>query len=266
MQNIDAQNIRHICLPAIISDDVKPFEARKFYNEEGLFDPIRLSNKVLDKKRKELGSLGFSAQYMQSPVPIGGNLVQKDWFNTVTKDYALASVHNYNTFIDTAYKSQSEGKENDPSGWITTYFENNTLYIFDYQEVWMSIMDLCRYLDKDLSKLHTRNSMLYIEPRASGVSIVQAMREMSNLNVCEIKGKKESKLVELTAVLPLLESGRVVLVEGKWNELFIKRLTEFPFGKHDEAVDVLCYALNHYIKNDTSKEDAKMKANIRRLL
>lgn len=268
LQTIDPQNIKHICLPAILSDNVKPFEARKYYNDEGLFDPIRLSMNVLEKKKKELGTLAFSAQYMQSPVPIGGNLVQSAWFTTITREYSILSSHLYNTFIDTAYKEANKSGEptNDPTGFITTYFENNTLYVSDYQEVWMNIMDLCRYLDKDLSKVHSRQSRVYIEPKASGVSIVQAMREMSNLNVCEIKGRKESKLVELTAILPLLESGRVVLVEGKWNELFIKRLTEFPYGKHDEAVDVLCYALNHYIKNDTSKQEAKMKANIRRML
>ena len=265
LKTIEPQNIRHVCLPAILSDDVKPFEARKYYND-GLFDAIRLNKNVLDKKRKELGSHAFSAQYMQNPISAGGNLVKSDWFTTVTREYSIASVHTYNTFIDTGYKQQEKGKDPDPSGWITCYFENNTLYISDYQEVWESIMNLCRYLDKDLSKLHSRNSFLYVEPRASGVSIVQVLRELSNLNVCEIKGRKESKLVELTAVLPLLESGRVVLVEGAWNDLFIKRLTEFPYGKHDEAVDVLCYALNHYIKNDTSKQEAKMKANIRKML
>ncbi len=40
----------------------------------------RESQAVLERIKAEIGSLMFSAQYQQRPVPLEGNLVKRDWF------------------------------------------------------------------------------------------------------------------------------------------------------------------------------------------
>jgi hypothetical protein len=40
----------------------------------------RESREVLDRIRAEIGTLMFSAQYQQRPVPVEGNLIKRDWF------------------------------------------------------------------------------------------------------------------------------------------------------------------------------------------
>lgn len=65
--------VKHICLPAELTDAVSPPEVRKFYHE-GLFDPIRLPRSVLDQMRSELGEYGYASQFLQDPVPLGGGM------------------------------------------------------------------------------------------------------------------------------------------------------------------------------------------------
>ena len=70
------------------------------------------------------------------------------------------------------------------------------------------------------------------------------------MNPIEIHGSvvAEGKSARLKAASPRVESGRIWLVNGKWNEEFIYQLTTFPNAKHDEAVDLLSYAIYAYFR------------------
>lgn len=73
----EAGTIEHICLPAELSDIVHPPELRKHY-ADGLLDPSRLPQKVLQEKLATMGEFGFSGQYRQWPVPLGGGMFKTD--------------------------------------------------------------------------------------------------------------------------------------------------------------------------------------------
>ncbi len=78
----DSGKIRHICLPAELTDDVRPKYLRHKYID-GLLDPIRLSRKALKIKEKELGPVGYSGQYLQNPIPRGGRMFDVNQFQYV---------------------------------------------------------------------------------------------------------------------------------------------------------------------------------------
>ena len=40
----------------------------------------RESRTILDQIKADMGSLKFSAQYQQRPVPLEGNLIRREWF------------------------------------------------------------------------------------------------------------------------------------------------------------------------------------------
>jgi len=61
--------IRHICLPAEASDQVRPPELAKYY-VDGLLEPIRLSREVL-VEQKLVGEVSYAAQYQQDPMAPG---------------------------------------------------------------------------------------------------------------------------------------------------------------------------------------------------
>lgn len=60
------KNVRHMVLPAELTDDVKPSHLRRFY-VGGLFDPVRLGKSALEEAKADLGNFGYSAQYLQAP-------------------------------------------------------------------------------------------------------------------------------------------------------------------------------------------------------
>ena len=45
-----------------------------------MLHPAREPLAILDEIKREMGSLRFSAQYLQRPVPLEGNLIKRDWF------------------------------------------------------------------------------------------------------------------------------------------------------------------------------------------
>lgn len=73
LEQRDKGMIRHVCLPAIKTPDVKPRRLRKYY-KDGLMDPVRLDSGVLKAARVELGEYGYAGQYLQNPIPLGGGM------------------------------------------------------------------------------------------------------------------------------------------------------------------------------------------------
>src|SRR5215467_5199205 len=73
----------HLDLPAIaVEDSVIAVGPGKLITRRcgEVLHGERESRAALDRIRAEIGSLMFSAQYQQRPVPLEGNLVKRDWF------------------------------------------------------------------------------------------------------------------------------------------------------------------------------------------
>jgi hypothetical protein len=73
----------HLDLPAIaVEDSVIPFGPGKLITRRlgDILHPERESKDALDRIKVEIGSLKFSAQYQQRPVPLEGNLIRREWF------------------------------------------------------------------------------------------------------------------------------------------------------------------------------------------
>jgi len=239
--------IRHIVLPATDDYPVKPAELRDIY-VGGLLDPARLSSKVLDESKRDLGSQEFAGQFGQSPVPFGGNIVKTDWLQVVDRSSVMwRSTFIYNAFLDTAFTADTK---NDPTGMLTCTVVDGVLYIVDY---WAKHLELneCVQAIVDTHELYCDiRSRVVIENKASGISINQELkrrfRDKMNVFLYAVKGKKEDRL---RAFEGYLQAGRVKLIKGDWNEAFISEVVGFPSAPHDEAVDCLKMALNYYLAN-----------------
>lgn len=70
--------VKHVCLPAEITENVKPKSLRKYYEKAGgLMDPIRLPREVLNDNMAR-GAYLYSGQFLQNPVPLGGGMFKTD--------------------------------------------------------------------------------------------------------------------------------------------------------------------------------------------
>lgn len=75
----DAADVRKLCLPGEITDDVEPASLRDHYID-GLLDPVRLPRKILKEYRATLGPYGYSGQVLQKPSPPGGGMFKEQSF------------------------------------------------------------------------------------------------------------------------------------------------------------------------------------------
>lgn len=234
---------KHICIPATNDGLIKPPELKKHYCEEsGLFWKDRFSQAILEDYKSALGSYGYAGQLMQSPTPIDSGMIKENWFR---KDRYRLEEGVVNFVIDPAYTSN---QKNDPSALLAYIYKDNKWQIIDCVNVHKEFPDLVKFIPQWVAKNgYTNRSRIYVEPKASGKSIVQTLIRETGLNVREDKPPTKDKVARVADVSATLESGRVSILDGDWNMEFLDQLTRFPAAKHDDMVDCLVMAVNKEI-------------------
>lgn len=240
-----------VYLPAIKEDDSNPDDPRKI--GDALW-PGKHSLKRL-REMEDRSPRTFAALYQQRPSIEGGNIWQKDWFRTITMAQFLGIKHRgipIHFFVDTAYDERKKGKgDNDPTGIIAACRINNTMYIVDAISVYKTFPDLIKFLPEYVkANGYTGSSTVRIEPKANGRSVVQQLKDETDLNVTETPSPTESKEVRAHANSAKIECGRVYLVEGDWNEAYLHQVSQFPAAAHDEYVDNTNYAIDFLINDE----------------
>lgn len=231
--------VKHICIPAEVREgnrmDVQPQSLLQYY-KDGLFDPIRAPREVLLQTKVDFGSYGYAGQMLQRPAPAEGGILKRAWFGSIARPiiYPGVTVHFQ---LDTAY---TENTKNDPTAIIAYYVEFNMVYITMVISVYKEFPDLLKWLPEFVQQYgYTPKSKIYCEPKASGKSLVQTIRKSTNLNIIESAVPTDDKRARVEFISPKVESGRVVLHAGGWNEHFLIQVTTFPNAEHDDEVDCL---------------------------
>jgi len=192
---------------------------------------------------RESDPYSFSGQYMQEPTMLDGGIFQASWFNKINKS-ALPNITNWQLYIDGAY---TKNTANDPTGLLICAKHEGNLYILSAMSKYLEMPELLKYIPTYISSLNIDVNAVLIEPKASGLSMAQLLRNQTSYNIIELRGKiiRESKIERASRVSPYVEDGsKVFLVEGNWNDSFLQQLVSFPNGKHDEYVDLISYAID----------------------
>ena len=234
-------------IPAIREtiDDGNEFDPRQI--GEPLWPERHSLERLLAAKKRS--AKVFSALYQQSPTIDGGNIIREAWFRYISaEDFRRMRERKeldcpIHFFIDTAF---TEKTSNDPTGIIGVCFIDGNLYISCAEKVNLKFPDLVRHIPEYVRMNgYNRFSSVRIEPKANGLSVIDQLQELTDLNVVATPTPRESKETRLNAASPFVESGRVYLVKGMWNEEFISEVCGFPAMPHDEFVDLLGYAIDH---------------------
>jgi predicted phage terminase large subunit-like protein len=218
----------HLCLPAL-DENNQPLWQEKHSFEE--LEQIRQANRY-----------NFSGQYMQTPSPAEGGEWRKDWFKIVDKSEVPIGSLNWELFIDGAYTKDTK---NDPSGFQIGAKWNNDYVIWSSIDKYLEMPELLKFLPNHIISSGLNISLSLVEPKASGKSLVQLIRQQTKLNITEIKTNfvNSSKIDNARTCSHFIEGGRVILVKGNWNEAFLNQVAMFPNGKHDEHIDLTCYGI-----------------------
>jgi predicted phage terminase large subunit-like protein len=234
-------NYNHICIPATEGGNVKPKKLIQFY-EDGYFWKERFGKEVLDDYKTALGTYGYAGQLMQTPTPIDSGMIKASWFKISKQKVEDATI---NFVIDPAYTAN---QKNDPSALLAYTYKDNVWQIVDCINVHKEFPELVRYIPQWVQKNgYTPQSRIFVEPKASGKSIVQTLIRETGLNIREDKPPTKDKVARVQDISATLESGRVSLLAGGWNETFLDQLSKFPSAKHDDMVDCLVMAINREI-------------------
>jgi len=235
------KRIRHIRLPAEVKDGPEPAELSRYY-VDGLLDPKRLSNDVLDEARIDLGAAGYAGQFAQRPVPAGGLIWQK-WFIEVP-DHLFPSkqfMTQYGTDWDTAY---TKDDDNAASAYVTSGKIGSKIYIDDFGWDWLEYPKLIAWMK-------TKPSPHYIEAKASGKSSKQTLVDNGVIAIeVPVKGGSD-KIARANMATPVAEAGMVYIRKSMADRIYNdskQGILNFPRGKFKDLADVLAQALQRQAK------------------
>lgn len=222
-------------LPAIAEDDE---EFRK--RGDALWEARHSLARLLQVEKSSPRT--FVSLYQQRPTAMDGNIFRRDHFAIEPlMNIPKGALVRIDFAVDTAYTSK---QQNDPSGILMFSKYDGILYLLGYTEVRKEISDLVKHISRVVSDFGGFNSKVFIEPKASGQSVYQILKTTLKMNVREVVMLEGDKVARANSIEPLLWGGKVVMLKGDWNNMFLDQLMAFPKGKHDEAVDCLIMAVN----------------------
>ena len=232
-------------LPAIaeFEDSVELSDYRTHTRQPGdVLHPAREPRSVLDAAKRAMGTMDFSAQYQQSPIIMGGNLIKWDWF----KFYDAPPTRNSTDRIVVSWDTAMSSKElASYSACIVLQIRGETVHVLDVFRERLEYPDLKR----KVIELHKRwryaanDYSLLIENKGSGMSLIQDLRDQ-NIHAIEVDPVND-KIIRMNQQTARIEAGSVYLPkQAPWLEEFRHELMAFPAGRYSDQVDALSQGLN----------------------
>lgn len=234
-------DIKHICLPAEIDDNISPKEWSKNYID-GLLDPLRKGKKQLDLQKIILGSYGYSGQYGQRPSPKGGKIWQK-WFIEIEDNLfpSLDDMMDVGNDWDLAYTKEDT---NAASAYIRTGKIGNKMYIDGFDFAYKEFPEL-------LTWMQLQYPVHYIEAKASGKSAKQTLTAYG-IPAIEVEVKGGDKVARARMATPFAESGLVYIRKSISDRLYNDKdqgLLNFPNSKKLDVADTVAQAIQRHFSS-----------------
>lgn len=200
------------------------------------------TNKVsLEDKKKQLGSLVYSAEMLNQPVDEASQKFFKKWFKYKTQDFVDGLITRKFILIDTALSKHAESDNTGISKiWVD---EKNNWYVAarGYRINPKSLIDLIfQFHDQGFEKIG-------IEKTAYSEAIEPFMQDEMRLrgkypNVIQLSHGGINKQTRIEGLVPKYEVGQIFHIDGECYELE-EELLKFPRAVHDDIVDSESYGL-----------------------
>jgi predicted phage terminase large subunit-like protein len=192
---------------------------------------------VLLSTKASMGSMQFSAQYQQRPIPLEGNLIKRKWLKT----FDAAPVQKPGDLLviswDTAQKASELANHSVGTVWLA---RGDNCYLLDLVRGRYDFPGLKRAA----LALKTRwpGAANLIEDKGSGTSLIQELRALA-IPVIAITPEGD-KVTRLFAVGQMFESGGVHFPKiADWLPTLLEELLAFPHYRSDDQVDSISQAL-----------------------
>ena len=212
-----------------------------------ILHPERESREALEAIRAEVGSLLFSAQYQQQPVPVEGNLIRRSWFQLYddlpSDPYGTRIVQSWDIAMMTSDR-------NDYSVCSTWLVHKDDAYLVDVYRGRLEYPELRRKVIALSAERRARTVL--IEDAGPGMNLLQDLRASMPSGMTRPIGVKPegSKVDRMAAQSAKIEAGHVFLPRSApWLGDFLTEMLSFPHGRHDDQVDSVSQFLR-WLQND----------------
>jgi predicted phage terminase large subunit-like protein len=212
-------------------------------NEGDALWPERFTREELEKIRDARGAYWWSALYQQRPVPRGGQMFKRSWFEIV--DELPVSGLSFVRYWDKAF---TEGGGAYTAGVLMAKHSSGIYYIVDVvRGQWESgsrdemILETAR---RDAEEFHRVKVWLEQEPGSTGRdSCAVLIKRLAGFIVeaDKVTGSKEERADPLASQA---QAGNIKIVRASWNAAYLDELTIFPRGKYKDQVDASSGAFN----------------------
>ncbi len=196
----------------------------------------------MESKKKKAPARTWNSLYQQRPTIEGGNLILATDFQYYTQrptDFEQ-EIHSW----DMTFK---DNKDNDFVSGGAWGIKDGKIYLLDRVKERMDFNKSLLAVE-DLTKKWPKAGIKLIEDKANGPAIISALRfKVGGITAITPKG---SKYARAEAVTPLFRARRIYLPStslAPWVEDYVKELTEFPNGEHDDDVDMTSQLLERFL-------------------
>src|SRR5882724_2153167 len=236
---------KHVSLPAIAQKDEiwnSPFGELLATQKEGdLLWSARLPKSFLDSQRVGMGSWAFNGQYQQTPAPLDGGIVKRQWVR-----FYRQLPEKFEFMVQSWDCTFSGGSDNDfvagqvwaRSGGKYFMLPYRTYERLDFGPT-MSAIKACH------AKFPQAHAVL-IEDKANGPAIISELqKEIAGVVAVNPEG---GKIARAQATAPLWEAGSIELPDPQvfgcsWIEDYLHNICAFPKAAHDDDMDSTSQAL-----------------------
>lgn len=248
-----------VCLPALALDDYPDAERQLEMMREGIFlptaDPLgrrggealfpeKYSREWLEKRRVDSSAYEFEALYQQMPYLRSGTFFKREWLPIVDASPKDARRVRYWD------KAATDAGGDFTAGVRMSKDKDGVYYIEDVvRGQWSSgKRDEHMMLTalKDIDDLGRVMQWHQQDPASAGLDSARATNDvLAEAGVTArfepVSGDKEVRAGPLSSKA---EAGKVKLVRGAWNEVFLAEATAFPKGRYDDQIDAAASAFN----------------------
>ena len=238
---------KHRCVTSIGFKDPRKKEGELLF-------PERFPRHVVERDKKVLGPVATASQFQQRPMPKGGGMFKRQWFEVI--DAAPANVNWVRGWDLAATEGDKRNAHSGPAytaGALLGMDEEGTVYIGNMVRGQLSAGKV-EELIKQTAELDGLNTVIDLpqDPGQAGKSQVRYLVKMLAGYTVVYGLESGSKELRASPLASQAEIGNVKIVRGVWNSDFFDELAMFPMGKYKDQVDAASRAFARLTRPETN--------------
>lgn len=236
---------KHVSLPAVAHKDKmwnSPSGELLATRKAGdLLWPERLPQSFLDSQRVGMGSWAFNGQYQQTPAPLDGGIIKRQWVR-----FYRQLPEKFEFMVQSWDCTFSGGSDNDFVAGQVWARSGGKYFMLPYRTYERLDFGPTMAAIKACHGKFPQGHAVLIEDKANGPAIISELqKEIAGVVAVNPEG---GKIARAQATAPLWEAGSIELPDPQvfgctWIEDYLHNICAFPKAAHDDDMDATSQAL-----------------------